>query len=89
MLAGVFILTRVRDRLRGFPEKSRYTLYPEQWKVQRVFDELWTHVTHHMMAYTQANHLLPFEVFLLMMLLEEHKEVRRIRNILAEFQFKR
>ena len=42
-----------------------------------------------MMAYTQANHLLPFEVFLLMMLLEEHKEVRRIRNILAEFQFKR
>ena len=50
---------------------------------QRVFDELWTHVSKHMMACTQANHLLPLEIFLFTMLLEEHKEIRRIRRILA------
>jgi hypothetical protein len=53
---------------------------------QRAFDELWVHVTKHMMACTQANHLLPLEIFLLTMLLEEHKEVRRIRRIVDELQ---
>lgn len=40
---------------------------------QLVYDSLWVHVTKHMMACTQANHLLPLEIFLLTMLLEEHK----------------
>ena len=61
MLAGVFILTRVRDRLRGFPEKSRDNLCPELWIDQRVFDELWSHVTKHMMACTLANRLLSLD----------------------------
>ena len=31
---------------------------------QRAFDKLWVHITKHMMACTQANHLLPLEIFL-------------------------
>jgi hypothetical protein len=31
---------------------------------QLIFDALWTHVTKHMMPCTQANHLLPLEIFL-------------------------
>ncbi len=51
---------------------------------QLVFDELWTYVTKHMMPCTQANHLLPLEIFLFTMLLEEHKEIRRLRRRLDE-----
>lgn len=51
---------------------------------QLVFDDLWVHVTKHMMACTQANHLLPLEIFLFTMLLEEHKEIRRIRAQVEE-----
>jgi hypothetical protein len=36
------------------------------------------HETHD--ALPQANHLLPFEIFLLAMLIEKHKEVRRLRE---------
>jgi hypothetical protein len=53
---------------------------------QHSFDELWAHVTKHMMPCTQANHLLPLEIFLLTMLLEEHKEIRRIRRMLDELK---
>lgn len=53
---------------------------------QRAFDELWTHVTKQMMACTQANHLLPLEIFLFTMLLEEHKELRRVRRMMEEMR---
>ena len=39
------------------------------------------HAAKHMMPCTQANHLLPLEIFLFTMILEEHKEVRRLRGI--------
>jgi hypothetical protein len=55
---------------------------------QRAFDELWTHVTKHMMPCTQANHLLPLEIFLFTMIKEEHKEIRRIRRMVDELQGK-
>jgi hypothetical protein len=47
---------------------------------QLAFDELWVHVTKHMMACNQANHLLPLEIFFFAMLLEEHKEVQRLQS---------
>jgi hypothetical protein len=53
---------------------------------QQAFDALWVHVTKHMMACTQANHLLPLETFLLTMLLEEHKEIQRLQRMVAEIQ---
>jgi hypothetical protein len=55
---------------------------------QLIFDELWTHVTKHIMPCTQANHLLPLEIFLFTMILEEHKEIRRIRRMLDELLLK-
>ena len=51
-----------------------------------AFDPLWTHVSKHMMPYNQENHLLPLEIFLFTMILEEHKEIRQIRRMLAEVQ---
>lgn len=53
---------------------------------QLVFDKLWTHVTKHMMACTVADHLLPLEIFLFTMLLEEHKEIRRIKRIVDQLR---
>lgn len=67
-------------------EKYRRALRKED---QRAFDELWVHVIKHMMPCTQANHLLPLEIFLFTMILEEHKEIRRIRRILDEMQLKK
>ena len=51
---------------------------------QQVFDELWTYVSHHMMACTVADHLLPFETFLLTMTLEQQKEIRRLKAMIAQ-----
>jgi hypothetical protein len=53
---------------------------------QLAFDELWVHVTKHMMACNQANHLLPLEIFFFAMLLEEHKEVKRLQRQIDENQ---
>ena len=53
---------------------------------QRAFDELWTHISKHLMAVNLANHLLPFETFLLAMLLEEHKEIIRLRGMVEEME---
>ena len=53
---------------------------------QQAFDALWVHVTKHMMACTQANHLLPLEIFLFTMLLEEHKEIQHLRRLVAELE---
>ena len=46
---------------------------------QLVFDELWTYVSMHLAACNQADHVLPLEIFFFAMLLEEHKELQRLR----------
>lgn len=46
---------------------------------QLALDELFISARQHLAAAAYAAHALPFEVFLLNMLLEEHKQVRRLR----------
>jgi len=53
---------------------------------QRVLDDLFTNAQKHLSAAAYAAHALPFETFLLAMLLEEHKEVLRLRRQLANLQ---
>ena len=50
---------------------------------QLVFDDLFTAAQKHISATAYAAHALPFETFLMAMLLEEHKEVMRLREIVA------
>ena len=47
---------------------------------QLVLDDLFVSARQHLAAAQYASHALPFEVFLLAMLLEEHKEVMRLRE---------
>ena len=47
---------------------------------QLALDDLFNSARKHLAAAAYAAHALPFEVFLLAMLLEEHKEVIRLRN---------
>jgi hypothetical protein len=47
---------------------------------QLALDDLFTAARQHLAAAQYASHALPFEVFLLSMLLEEHKEVMRLRE---------
>ena len=47
---------------------------------QRVLDELFAAARLHLAAAAHASHPLPFEVFVLAMLLEERKEVLRLRQ---------
>jgi hypothetical protein len=49
---------------------------------QEAFDDLFAAARQHLAAAAYASHALPFEIFLLAMLLEEHKEVIRLREIL-------
>ncbi len=51
---------------------------------QLVLDELFTAARKHAAAMAYASHALPFEVALLAMLLEERKEVQRLRQMVAE-----
>ena len=51
---------------------------------QQALDDLFTSARHHLAAVTYAAHALPFEVMLLSMLLEEHKEVMRLRAIVDQ-----
>jgi hypothetical protein len=51
---------------------------------QIVLDDLFAFAHQHVAAAQYAAHALPFEVFLLAMLLEEHKEVIRIRQQVGE-----
>jgi len=46
---------------------------------QLALDELFVSARQHLAAAAYAAHALPMEVFLLSMLLEEHKEVLRLR----------
>jgi hypothetical protein len=45
-----------------------------------ALDELFVAARQHTAAAQYAAHALPFEVMLLAMLLEEHKEVKRMRD---------
>jgi hypothetical protein len=47
---------------------------------QLALDDLFTMARQHVAAAQYASHALPFEVNMLAMLLEEHKEVRRLRG---------
>jgi hypothetical protein len=49
-----------------------------RWSDQLALDNLFTSARQHLAAAQYAAHALPFEVFLLAMLLEEHKEVMRL-----------
>jgi hypothetical protein len=49
---------------------------------QLALDELFAAAHQHLAAAAYASHALPFEIFLLAMLLEEHKQVLRLRGIL-------
>ena len=51
---------------------------------QVALDDLFASARQHTAAAQYASHALPFEVFLLAMLLEEHKEVMRIRQQLED-----
>lgn len=53
---------------------------------QLVLDDLFASARQHLAAAAYASHALPFEVFLLSMLLEEHKEVMRLRGRMEEIQ---
>jgi uncharacterized protein YydD (DUF2326 family) len=50
---------------------------------QQALDDLFTSARKHLSAASYASHALPFETFLLAMLLEEHKEVIRLRQKIA------
>ncbi len=47
---------------------------------QRALDDLFASSRRHLAAAAYASHLLPFEVMLLSMLLEEHKQVLKLRQ---------
>ena len=47
---------------------------------QVALDDLFASARQHTAAAQYASHALPFEVFLLAMLLEEHKEVMKLRD---------
>jgi hypothetical protein len=51
---------------------------------QPALDDLFTSARQHLAAAQYASHALPFEVFLLAMLLEEHKEVMWLRQQMEE-----
>ncbi len=50
---------------------------------QKALDDLFAAAHKHIAAAAYASHALPFEVFLLAMLLEEHKHVLRMRYLLS------
>jgi hypothetical protein len=49
---------------------------------QIVLDDLFALAHQHLAAAAYASHALPFETFLLCMLLEEHKEVMKLRQFM-------
>jgi len=53
---------------------------------QLAFDDLFTNAQKHISAAAYAAHALPFETFLMAMLLEEHKEVMRLRKIVERLE---
>jgi hypothetical protein len=56
---------------------------------QLVLDDLFASARQHLAAAAYASHALPFETILLCMLLEEHKEVIRLRLFMEELRDQR
>jgi hypothetical protein len=56
---------------------------------QIALDDLFALARQHLAAAAYASHALPFETFLLCMLLEEHKEVMKLRQYIEESRAKR
>ena len=63
-------------------EQSAYTRFRRALRRsdQLALDELFVAARQHLAAAAYASHPLPFEIFLLAMLLEEHKETLRLRQ---------
>jgi hypothetical protein len=57
-------------------EKFRRAL---RWDDKIVLDEVLANASQHTQAASHADQLQPFETFLLAMLMEEHKEIKRLR----------
>lgn len=51
---------------------------------QLALDDLFAAAHQHLAAAAYAAHALPFEIFLLSMLLEEHKQVMILRRLLED-----
>ena len=51
---------------------------------QLALDDLFASARKHLAAAAYAAHALPMETFLLAMLLEEHKEVMRLRQLVVD-----
>jgi hypothetical protein len=51
---------------------------------QQALDSLFAAARQHLAAAAHAAHATPFEILLLAMLLEEHKEVARLRDRIEE-----
>lgn len=51
---------------------------------QQILDELFAAARQHLAAAAYASHALPLETFLLSMLLEEHKEIMRLRTLVEK-----
>ena len=47
---------------------------------QHALDSLFAAARHHLAAAAYAGHPLPFETFLMAMMLEQHKEIQRLRT---------
>jgi hypothetical protein len=47
---------------------------------QQLFDALFANARKHIAAISQANHALPFEAILLAMLLEQAREIERLKQ---------
>ena len=75
--SNAVILMKEREKLKPF----RNALKPSD---RIVFDELFRFAQLHTAEAGYANHVLPLEIFLLAMLLEQHKEVMRLRDITGE-----
>ena len=56
---------------------------------QVALGDLFAAARQHLAAAAYAGHALPFEIFLLAMLLEEHKEVIRLRSLVEAVTDKR
>jgi hypothetical protein len=55
---------------------------------QLALDDLFASARKHLAAAAYASHALPFEIFLLSMLLEEHKEMMRLREQIEQLHSK-
>jgi hypothetical protein len=69
------VFLQEEDALRRFRRALRRT-------DQLALDELLDSAQQHLAAAAYAGSALPFEIFLLCMLLEDHKEVVRLREML-------